>query len=206
MIRKLGPRHHRSHFGYTASTPRSHLCNRPPGKFLDSLELRRTESAVPDALFAAAAGSGSGEMNVSKLGLERATDPELKQFSHRMIDEHTMMNQELVNLMAEEGIRVPLGIDARADCAGALGLCGEEFDKCYAKAQLVMHMDAVAAFEAEAHRGQNPNIKALAAKALPVIKEHLKTIKPIAMRYEKEKSEDRSAVRAGHERERSFVT
>jgi hypothetical protein len=59
-------------------------------------------------------------------------------------------------------------------------------------------MDAVAAFEAEAHRGQNPNIKALAAKALPVIKEHLKTIKPIAMRYEKEKTEDQSAARAGH--------
>ena len=161
----------------------------------------RTQSAVPDALFAAAAGSGGlAEVNVSKLGLERATDPELKQFSQRMIDEHTRMNQELVNLIAQEGIRVPLGIDARAQfCAESLsGLSGKEFDKCYAKAQLVMHMDAVAAFEAEAHRGRDPNIKALAAKALPVIKEHLKTIKPIAMRYEKEKSEDQSAAKAGH--------
>ncbi len=158
----------------------------------------RTQSAVPDALFAAAAGSGGlAEVNVSKLGLERATDPELKQFSQRMIDDHTRMNQELVNLIAQERIRVPLGIDARAQfCAESLS--GVEFDKCYAKAQLVMHMDAVAAFEAEAHRGQDPDIEALAAKALPVIKEHLKTIKPIAMRYEKERSEDQSAARAGH--------
>ena len=46
MISKLGPRHHRSHFGYTAST-RSHLCNRPPGKFLDWLELRGPKVRCP---------------------------------------------------------------------------------------------------------------------------------------------------------------
>ena len=161
----------------------------------------RTQSAVPDALFAAAAGSGGmAEVNVSEIGLQRATDSELKRFSQRMIDDHTRMNQELVNLIAQKGMRIPLGIDARAQfCAESLsGLSGAEFDKCYAKAQLVMHMDAVAAFEAEAHRGQDPDIKALAAKALPVIKEHLKTIKPIAMRYEKQKSEDQSAAKAGH--------
>ena len=41
-------------------------------------------------------------------------------------------------------------------------------------------------FEAEAERGQDPEVKALAAKALPHIKHHLATIKPIAMRYEQE--------------------
>jgi hypothetical protein len=39
---------------------------------------------------------------------------------------------------------------------------------------------------------------ALAARVLPKIKEHLKIIKPIAMRYEDEKPHDRSAVPAGH--------
>jgi len=150
-----------------------------------------TLSAVPDALFAAAAGSsGVAEVNLSQIGLQRATDPELKQFSQRMIDDHTKLNQQLVNLVARKGMRIPMGIDARAQfCADSLSaLSGEEFDKCYAKAQLVMHMDAVAAFEAEAHRGQDPDIKALAASALPILKEHLHMIKPIAKRYEKEKS------------------
>jgi putative membrane protein len=143
---------------------------------------------VPDALFAAAAGSGGlAEVNVSKLGLERATDPELKQFSQRMIDDHTKVNQELANLTVRKGMLIPVGIDARARfCVESLsGLSGEEFNKCYAKAQLVLHMDAVAAFEAEAYRGQDLDIKALAAKALPAIKEHLQKIKLIATRYEK---------------------
>ena len=66
------------------------------------------------------------------------------------------------------------------------GLSGEDFDRCYAKAQWVAHLDAVATFEAEAERGLDAETKAFAAKTLPHVKEHLKTIKPIAMRYEKE--------------------
>ncbi len=162
----------------------------------------RGQSAVPDALFAAAAGSGGlAELNVSQIGFQRATDPQLKQFSQRMIDDHTKLNQQLMNVVTRKGIRVPETIDARAQfCAESLaGLSGEKFDECYAMAQLVIHMDALAMFEAEAHRGQDPDIRAVAASALPIIKEHLKTIKPIAMRYEKEKdkNEDNSAVRAG---------
>ena len=85
----------------------------------------------------------------------------------------------------------PRLIDARAQfCAESLsGLSGEEFDRCYAKAQLVMHMDAVAAFEAEAHRGQDPDIKAVAALALPIIKDHLD-----------DDQADRDAVREGEDR------
>ncbi len=163
----------------------------------------QAQSAVPDALFAAAAGSGGlAELNVSQIGVQRATDPQLKQFSRRMIDDHSKLNQQMTNVVTRKGIRIPEAIDARAEfCAESLaGLSGEKFDECYAKAQLVIHMDAVAMFEAEAQRGQDPDIKALAASALPIIKEHLKTIKPIAMRYEKEKekNEDSSAVRTGH--------
>src|SRR5262249_49492893 len=123
-----------------------------------------TQSAVSDELFAAAVSSGGlAEVNVSRIGIERATDPELKRFSQQMVQVHTQMNQELVNLVAQKGIRVPQVIDARAQfCAESLaGLSGEKFDKCYAKAQLVMHMDAVALFEAEAERGLDHQMKAL---------------------------------------------
>ena len=160
----------------------------PARQVTQSTATALNQSVVSDALFAAAAGGGGlAEVNVSELGLQRATDPELKQFSQRMIDDHTKVNQELANLTVRKGMLIPVGIDARARfCVESLsGLSGEEFNKCYAKAQLVLHMDAVAAFEAEAYRGQDLDIKALAAKALPAMKEHLQKIKLIAMRYEK---------------------
>jgi putative membrane protein len=156
---------------------------------------------VSDELFAAAASSGGlAEVNVSKIALERATDPELKRFSRQMVQDHTQMNRELLDLVSQKGIRIPQVIDARAQfCAESLaGLSGAEFDKCYAKAQLLIHMEAVATFKAEAERGRDPQMKALAARALPKIEEHLHMIKPIATRYEKEKHE-RQAAHSGRQ-------
>lgn len=155
-------------------------------------------SEVNDALFAAAAAdSGLAEVTLSQLGVQQASDPELKQFSQRMIEEHTRMNGELRTLTAQKGIRIPEMVDVRSQfCAQSLaGLSGEEFDRCYAKAQLVAHMDAVEMFTAEAERGVDPDVKALAAKALPHIKDHLHQIKPIAQKYKKEMEKEGGSER-----------
>ncbi|WP_435017342.1 DUF4142 domain-containing protein [Tundrisphaera sp. TA3] len=147
----------------------------------------QTKMAVSDPLFAAAAAEGGlKEVTISELGVQKATDPELKKFSQHMVDEHTKMNAELAALAAKKQVALPKALSPSASfCAQDLaGLSGEDFDACYAKAQLVVHMDSVATFTAEAERGQDAEMKALAAKSLPHIKEHLNTIKPIAMRYE----------------------
>jgi putative membrane protein len=104
-----------------------------------------------------------------------------------MIDERNRMNHELTTLAREKGVALPRTTDYRAQfCTESLaGLSGAHFDRCYAKAQLIAHMEAVAAFEAAAERGQDPKVKSFAAKALPRIKEHLATIKPIAKEFEK---------------------
>jgi len=151
-------------------------------------------AAVSDSLFANAATSGGlAEVSLAELGVQRATDPELKKFSQRAVEEHTRMNGELNALAAQKRIAIPRAVDARAAfCAQSLaGLSGEEFDHCYAKAQLALHMDSVGMFEAEAERGQDPQIKAFAAKSLSHVKEHLNTIKPIAKKYEKEKEKEK---------------
>jgi putative membrane protein len=148
------------------------------------------KAAVNDSLFAmAAADGGLTEVTLSELGVQKATDPELKRFSQQMVAEHTRMNAELMALATRKGVSLPRTVDVRSQfCAQSLaGLSGPEFDKCYAKAQLVIHMDSVATFEAEAERGMDPEMKALAGKSLAHIKQHLAEIKPIAMRYEQER-------------------
>jgi putative membrane protein len=161
------------------------------------------QGTVSDPLFAAAAATGGlAELTISELGVQKATDPELRQFSQQMIAEHTRMNQQLMTLAAQKGIPVPRAVDPRSQfCAQSLaGLSGREFDRCYAKAQLVAHMDSVAMFEAEAQRGQDPDVKTLAAQSLARIQEHLRMIKPIAMRYEQEKPSTGDAPAVPQER------
>ena len=110
-----------------------------------------------------------------------------------MIKDHTKVNEELKALAAHKQVAIPMKLD---DCAkfcyqSLAGLSGEEFDKCYAKAQMVVHLDAMAAFEAEAERGQDADMKAFAAKTLPHIKEHFHEIKPIAVKYIMEMKEEK---------------
>lgn len=169
-----------------------------PAAFAQQQQLRQPQQSnrqstdaapVNDQLFAAAAAiGGMSEVAISQLGVQKATDPELKKFSQEMVKAHTMMNNELMELASKKQMALPRMVDPKSQfCAQSLaGLSGEKFDRCYAKAQAVAHMEAVSAFEAEAERGQDPEVKALAAKALPHIKEHLAMIKPIAMRYEQE--------------------
>jgi putative membrane protein len=145
-------------------------------------------AAVDDKLFAAAAAeSGASEIAMSRLGVQKAVDPELKRFSQAMIDEHTKMNAELTSTAAAKAIALPreVGPCPQFKLQSLAGLSGEEFDKCYAEAQFLAHKEAVAIFKAESERGQDPDVKALAAKALPKIQGHLEMIKPIAMKHEK---------------------
>jgi len=147
-----------------------------------------SSNAVDDRLFAAAAAeSGSAELALSRLGLEKATDPELKKFSERMIEDHTMLSKELMTVARSKQVALPEGLGhcAQFTLQSLSGLSGEHFDKCYAEAQMVAHKQAVAAFTAESERGADAELKSLAAKALPKIKGHLAIIKPIAMKYEK---------------------
>jgi putative membrane protein len=181
-------------------TARAQQSNAGAGAAADRNQQQSTsasgKSAVSDALFAAAAGSGGlAEVAISELGVQKATDPDLKKFSQEMIADHTRMNSELKALASQKGVALPPAPDVRAQfCHQSLaGLSGQEFDKCYAKAQLVIHMDSAAMFEAEAERGQDPDMKALAAKSLPKIKHHLTMIKPIAMKYMEEKAEHETA-------------
>ncbi len=92
---------------------------------IESRTVAGRPTGVNDALFAAAAAdSGLSELTLSQLGVQRATDPELKQFSQKMIEEHTRMNSELTQLAAREGMRIPEMVDVRSQfCARASPAC-----------------------------------------------------------------------------------
>jgi putative membrane protein len=143
---------------------------------------------VNDGLFAQAATAGGlAELSLSELGMQKATDSELKKFSQTMIDDHSKMNQELATLAAQRRVALPRQLDLGAQFFVQVlsGESRERFDRCYAKAQLHCHEAALAAYEAEAERGQDVNVKAFASKAIPHIKEHLSTIRPLCEKLNK---------------------
>ena len=91
---------------------------RPAGKSTGGQASAAGQAAVSDALFAvAAADGGLTEVTVSELGVQKATDPELKRFSQHMVEEHTRMNAELAALATRKGVALPRALSPATSSA-----------------------------------------------------------------------------------------
>jgi putative membrane protein len=116
------------------------------------------------------------EVELGRLAVQKAVKPEVKQFGQRMIDDHSKANDELKTMAQQKGITLPGDIGPKANALKARleKLSGEQFDRTFMQAMLMDHRKAVNAFKHESASGQDPDVKAWAAKTLPTLEEHLK--------------------------------
>jgi putative membrane protein len=139
-------------------------------------------NATFDQLFAAAATSAdNAELAMACLALQRGSSDEVKLFAQRVLADHTKASAELINLATTKAMGVPMSLELRDRAEEAIlrGLTGEEFDKAFVHQQLAAHMGAVALFKAEAQRGQDPQLRAFAARMLPTLEDHRNQAKRI---------------------------
>jgi len=125
---------------------------------------------------AEAAQSDMLEIASSKLALTKADSDKSKRFAEQMIKDHTATSEELKGLVAGKStVKLPAAMDkAHQDKLDRLAkLDGKDFTKSYNDMQLAAHKDAVSLFERYAKDGDNPELKAFAAKTLPHLQQHL---------------------------------
>jgi putative membrane protein len=156
-------------------------------------EQKATAKGSPDSSFInEAAEGGMKEVELGKLAQSRATDSNVKAFAQRMATDHGKANKELMSLAKAKGITLPSSHPAKSTETGAAGtagskdmsgelagLKGAEFDRAYMTNMVEDHEKDVKAFEQEAQSGQDPEVKAWAAKQLPTLREHLSQAKSV---------------------------
>jgi putative membrane protein len=123
-----------------------------------------------------AANSDMLEIASSKLALSKG-DAKTKTFAEKMIEDHTKTSNELKALAGGTlKVDLPTAMDkthqSKLDKLSAL--TGADFTKEYESMQVSAHKDAVSLFERYSKGGDNPNLKAFAAKHLPHLQDHLK--------------------------------
>jgi putative membrane protein len=59
-----------------------------------------------------AAMGGMAEVQLGKLAAEKATNPDVKQFGQRMVDDHGKANDELKTAASKESIDLPASLDS----------------------------------------------------------------------------------------------
>lgn len=123
-----------------------------------------------------AAQNGMAELEASKLAQQKATNPEVKSFAAKMVEEHTRTNQELMQLAQSKGVELPdkPSLLQRAKLRMLAGAEGEKFDQRYAENYGVeAHEDTIELFQEASEEAQDPEVKQFAQKTLSSLQEHL---------------------------------
>ena len=128
-----------------------------------------------------AAQGGMAEVALGQLAVNKASDPKVKEFGQRMVDDHGKANEELKSIAQRDGESLPSeSSKGQQDMAQKLGQkSGKDFDAAYAQMMVKDHEEDVALFKKEASSGQDPEMKQFASKTLPTLEEHLKMAKAL---------------------------
>lgn len=135
------------------------------------------KTTTSDTRFAREAESGGlAEVEMGQLAVAKATNPQVKQFGQRMIDDHMKADNELKNIASKDDISLPRGLTAhdRLIYDNLSKLSGTSFNHAYMFDMLKDHQADVNEFQMEASNGMNSDLKSFAGTTLPTLQEHLR--------------------------------
>ena len=124
---------------------------------------------------AKAASGGMLEVEMGKQVASRAVTPDAKKFAEQMVSDHTKSNTELMALAAKKNITLPttLSDDHKDVLKDVTEKKGVAMDQEYMKEMLKDHQEDVKEFTDASIKASDPEIKAFAAKNVPVLQMHL---------------------------------
>lgn len=127
--------------------------------------------------------TNNAEIAAAQLALGQAAGNDVKQFAQTMIHDHTLLNEQMKPLAQKLDVVVAPGQVDPKDQALAnqlKDLRGMAFDLQYIAGMVQGHQAALQQVQTEASNGQDPQVKAAAQKAEPVIQKHLEMAQQLA--------------------------
>jgi putative membrane protein len=126
-----------------------------------------------------AAQGGMAEVKLGQLAVDKASNPDVKAFGQRMIDDHSKANDQLKSICSGENMTPPADLDAKdqATYDRLSKLSGPAFDKAYMKDMVKDHEMDIKEFQKEANSGKDPQLKQFAQTTLPILQSHLSDAK-----------------------------
>ena len=132
-----------------------------------------------DFLERASQGSNA-EIATGGLAANRAVGAEVRGLGARMVNDHASINRGLATIAGKHRIILPTGLgDQQASYDRLVDLHREHFDREFVQVMIEDHQMAVLLFQGEAADGVDPEIRAFAARTLPLIQAHLQHAKSL---------------------------
>lgn len=129
-----------------------------------------------------AVDANQNEIELGKLGEQKAQNPELKQFAQKIIKDHQMVEEQLKQTVSAANLQMPpkeMSKKHQKIVQELQETKPENFDKDYLKAQSTAHKEAINLFEKEAKDDANPQLASFAKQQLPNLQEHMNAVKEL---------------------------
>lgn len=128
-----------------------------------------------------AASGGMMEVELGRYAQENAVNTRVKNFGAMMVRDHSKANEELKSLASSKSLTLPSSMDEKhMNKVNELkGKTGADFDKEYMKEMVDDHEKDVDEFRKQSENAKDADIKAFAAKTLPILQTHQDSAKAI---------------------------
>lgn len=115
------------------------------------------------------------EIQLGKIAEQHSSDPNIKKMAGALIKDHQEANKNLERLAASKGVTLPNepSIWERRSISSLEKEQGDKLNKEFLSLNQKGHEKALALYEKESARTQDPDIKAWANKMVPSLREHL---------------------------------
>lgn len=134
----------------------------------------KAQTDADKKFLATAAQSDQNEIALSKLALDRATNPDVKAFAQKMVNEHQQMTESMKPFADKWGLTAPSGPDAshKKEWDKLNGMSGAAFDKEYMSEMVTDHTKAYSAFTKEGEDTKLPDFKEAVLKGKTKVAAH----------------------------------
>jgi putative membrane protein len=129
-----------------------------------------------------AAQDSTSEVVAGKLAAQKATNPQVKQYAQRMVKEHTMMNEMMMQLAQKKNMVIPAKPDEQHTQAVAMlsNMSGKEFDIAYMSQQVTDHSKSTAMFDMKTRTATDPELRSFVTQHAPIMRQHLEEAQRIS--------------------------
>ncbi|HUC82794.1 MAG TPA: DUF4142 domain-containing protein [Flavisolibacter sp.] len=142
----------------------------------------KTPLSAQDSTFVMkAAMGGMMEVESGNVAQQNGNHDRVKSFATMMVNDHSKANSELMALVSGRGITLPTALpqDMQSHMEEMKKMKGAAFDKHYMGMMVNDHQKTITDFQSQANNGSDPELKAWAAKTLPVLQMHADSAKAI---------------------------
>lgn len=153
------------------------------GHLVMAVEIDRT--IEPGFLFKAYQ-SGKSEARLSQLAVLKASSDDARAFAQRMIEDHETVNTSISQLAQQKNVPLPEEMSPEQTLVFVvlMRLKEDDFDQAFMQYNERLHRHAVTDFTAQAQQGTDPDMRAFAQNALPLLNTHLEQARATSQRLD----------------------